>query len=237
MISKRSFVGIIVNVVIVSVLVTIALVGIGGGEVVAVSGNTAIYRGNDRNPNVSLMFNVYWGTEYVEDILKTLDAFDVKTTFFVGGSWVAKNTEVFKSIVDSGHEIGSHGYSHKDGEGLSYSQNVDEIMLTEKLLIELTGKKPTLFAPPSGSIGSNLFRACQDNNYAVIMWSRDTIDWRDKDCNTVIKRATSDIQNGELILMHPTAHTLKALPKVIGELKAKGFKITMVSEVIAPSKV
>ena len=130
MISKRSFVGIIVNVVIVSVLVTIALVGIGGGEVVAVSGNTAIYRGNDRNPNVSLMFNVYWGTEYIEEILQVLEARNVKTTFFVGGSWVAKNPETLKLIVEKGHEIGTHGYFHKNAEELNYKQNADEIEIS-----------------------------------------------------------------------------------------------------------
>lgn len=237
MINKQSLVSLTANVIIVFVLIVIAIVGLGGAEVVAVSGEDAIYRGNEAVANVSLMFNVYWGTEYVDDILKVLDAFQVKTTFFVGGCWVAKNVEVFKNIVDKGHEIGSHGYSHKDAEKLNYAQNEDEILLTEKMIFSITNKKPTLFAPPSGSIGSSMFEVCKDNDYTVIMWSRDTIDWRDKDVNMVIKRATSDIQNGELILMHPTAHTLKALPKIIGDLKSKGFMVTTVSETIAPAKV
>ncbi|MBR2480362.1 MAG: polysaccharide deacetylase, partial [Clostridia bacterium] len=87
------------------------------------------------------------------------------------------------------------------------------------------------------SIGNEMFKACNNLNKKVIMWSRDTIDWRDKDSNLVLKRATLDIQNGELILMHPTPHTLKALPTIISVLKAKNLNPTTVSKCIQDSVV
>ena len=80
-----------------------------------------------------------------------------------------------------------------------------------------------------------MFKAAKDLKQTVIMWSRDTIDWRDKDVNIVTKRATSDIQNGDFILMHPTQHTLKALPQVLKNLKEQGFKVTTVSACLQPS--
>ncbi len=49
-----------------------------------------IYNGNRESGMVSLMINVYWGTEYLDDMLKTLEEENVKTTFFVGGCWASK---------------------------------------------------------------------------------------------------------------------------------------------------
>lgn len=224
-----------VNIIIAAVLVAVCIASAGGAEVAASAGNKAVYRGDTAKAEVTLMFNVYWGTEYIPQILKTLEAYNVKTTFFVGGSWVSKNVGVFESIVEAGHEIGSHGYMHRDADKLGYKQNVDEIVTTHKLVKELSGIEMTLFAPPSGAIGKDMFSACEANGYTVIMWSRDTIDWRDKDRDLVYKRATEGIQNGELVLMHPTAHTLDALPDILEFYSKAGISAVTVSHNLAPA--
>ena len=232
---KRTLlINIAANTVIIAVLLTIALVGVGGVTETLAQGGAAVYRGNTDKPEVSLMFNVYWGTEYIDGILKTLDKYGVKCTFFIGGSWAAKNSGTLKAIAEAGHEIASHGYSHKDAENLNYKQNVDELVPTAKLLKELTGAEIKLFAPPSGSIGDAMFKACEDNGFTVIMWSRDTVDWRDKNADTVFTRATSGVQNGELILMHPTAHTLEALPEILEFYRANGLTAVTVSRNLSP---
>ena len=77
-----------------------------------VSGLSAIYSGNKEKNNISLMINVYWGEEYLTDMLNVLDENDVKCTFFVGGSWAAKNNDILLEISKRGHEIGNHGYFH-----------------------------------------------------------------------------------------------------------------------------
>ncbi len=215
-------------VVIVTVLAALALNG--SGAVTEVAGNDAVYRGNQLGNAVSLMFNVYWGEEYIPEILNILDAYSVKTTFFIGGSWAAKNMELVKSIAAAGHEIGSHGYNHKDAEHLNYERNLDEMVPAERLLEELTGQRITLFAPPSGSVGKEMFSAAESLGYTVVMWSRDTVDWRDKDADLVYKRATQDTQSGELILMHPTEHTLKALGKILEFYTDSALKPVPVSE-------
>lgn len=215
-------------VVIVTVLAALALNG--SGAVTEVAGNDAVYRGNQLGNAVSLMFNVYWGEEYIPEILNILDAYSVKTTFFIGGSWAAKNMELVREISDRGHEIGSHGYNHKDAEKLSYDRNMDEMVPAERLLEQLTGKEVRLFAPPSGSIGQEMFNAAEDLGYTVVMWSRDTVDWRDKNPDLVYKRATQDTQSGELILMHPTEHTLKALGKILEFYTDSALKPVPVSE-------
>ena len=69
-----------------------------------------------------------------------------------------------------------------------------------------------LFAPPSGSFNKSTLDACKELGYSVIMWSKDTIDWRDKDANLIYTRATNNISGGDFILAHPTEYTLKSLP-------------------------
>ena len=62
------------------------------------------------------------------------------------------------------------------------------------------------------------------------MWSKDTIDWRDKDENTILSRATKNLSNGDLILMHPKEHTLNVLPKIIDFILENGYNIVTVGK-------
>ena len=193
----------------------------------------AYYSGNTQKNNVSLMNNVYLGTDYIEPMLEVLKNENVNTTFFVGGTWASSNSEVLKKIFDDGHEIANHGYYHKDHKYLSDERNQEEIYITHKLVKELIGVDMTLFAPPSGSYNTQTLLIASNLGYKTIMWTKDTIDWRDKDSNLAFTRATKNAKNGDLILMHPTAHTLEALPQIIKFYKENGFNLTTVSEAIA----
>ena len=197
-----------------------------------VSDNTSevIYNGNRSNPNVSLMFNVYENTEVVNGIMQELDKRGLKATFFVGGCWADDNEEMLKLLVQNGHEIANHGYFHKDHKKLSYEQNYQEIRLTAEIVKSLCGVQTTLFAPPSGSFGDNTLSASKNLGYKVIMWSKDTIDWRDNSLTTIYNRATKNLVGGDLVLMHPKKHTLEVLPSIIDYYKSVGFDVVCVSQ-------
>jgi len=219
---------VVANVVIVAVIISLYFVCVPIQET-AIASSAPIYKGDVQSNKVALMINVYEHPEVVEKMLAVLDAYGATATFFVGGLWVEKNAELLKRIAEK-HEIGNHGYLHKDHAKLSLKQNEDEIMLCHKLVEKATGVSMKLFAPPSGSIGNNMLKVCKDNDYKVIMWTRDTIDWRDRDTQTVLKRATNGTQSGDMILMHPYEHTLKALPYILKALSDKGLKTATVSE-------
>ncbi|MGI6701587.1 MAG: polysaccharide deacetylase family protein [Christensenellales bacterium] len=225
---KKFFINVISNILICLVIALLALTA--SNSVVAVIGNDykPYYNGNSKN--VSIMINVYWGTEFIEPMLETLEQYDAKATFFIGGVWAEKNMELLLTIDEKGHEIGNHGYLHRDHKKLSVEQNREEIIITSRLINNITGKKVELFAPPSGSIGNNMSAVCEELEYKIIMWSKDTIDWRDKDADLVFKRATKDIKGGDFILMHPTAHTLEALPRILDYYKELGIKSVTVTE-------
>lgn len=193
----------------------------------------AIYNGNRAKADVSLMFNVYENTEVVNGILDVLKENNVKATFFVGGCWADDNGQTLTRIVSEGHELANHGYFHKDHKLLDYQKNKSEIENTGKIVKALCGMDLKLFAPPSGSFSDTTLEVADELGYKVIMWSKDTIDWRDKDENLIFKRATNGLENGDLILMHPKAHTLAVLPKILDFYKSVNFSVVTVSENLA----
>ena len=202
--------------------------GVSSVSTMSVSG--VYYNGNKDCKNVSLMINVYWGTEYLDDILDIFKEKNVKTTFFIGGTWAVLNEDYVKKIKEYGHELANHGYHHKDHDKLDESGNIDEIQTTHKIVKELVGVDMNLFAPPSGLYDKTTISCAESLGYKTIMWTRDTIDWRDKDENLIYSRAVKNASGGDLILMHPTKATLSALPKIIDYFQSKGFSLTTVSE-------
>lgn len=224
---------IISDLLIVIIVAAVFSIGFSVKNSVAINGDgklSAIYRGNMNEKRVSLMFNVYENADIVNSIIQTLNNSGVKATFFVGGCWADDNEKTLVNIVESGNEIANHGYFHKDHKKLDKAQNIQEISLTEKIVYALCGKKTTLFAPPSGSYSANTISAAEELGYKVVMWSTDTIDWRDDDEDIIFSRATKKLSNGELILMHPKAHTLNVLPRIINYCKDNGFSLVSVSE-------
>ncbi len=192
---------------------------------------TEIYRGGEEESNgVSLMFNVYWGQEEVYQILETLSKHNAKATFFIGGCWADDNVECLKAIFNAGHEIGNHGYFHKDHSKLSKAENEKEIDSCNRFIELAIGVKPTLFAPPSGAYGNDMLSACKTLGMKTVLWSKDTIDWRDKDADLIYRRATKDIRGGDFVLMHPMKDTAKALDRILRYYEEKSLNVITVSQ-------
>lgn len=228
---KKIFSHVAVNVVLLALVLCVSAVGTYGGVLAVFRTDYApVYGGS--GDGVCFLVNVYWGTEYIDGFLEIFQKYGVYSTFFVGGVWAAENPDVLKKICDSGQEIGNHGFYHKMHGSLSYRQNAEEILTCSKLIFEICGVFPTLFAPPSGDFCQDTLKAAYDNGFTTVMWSRDTIDWRDRDSSLVLKRATQGTQKGEFILMHPTAHTLAVLEEIVQYYLKKDMRPVTVGEML-----
>lgn len=220
-----------------------AIVMVGGIMAIWISGvedgmpvstdSRAIYSGTNTS-SVSLMFNVYSGEQYIPDVLNALKEGNATATFFIGGCWADKNEEVLKAIAQDGHEIGSHGYLHRDHSKLDYDANYKEMSVAHTLLKMILGIDVTLFAPPSGAFSTVTLDAAEAMGYKTVLWTqgKDTVDWRDHDTALIIERATKNIKGGDLILMHPTANTAEALPEIIKQISANGLTLSSVSDTL-----
>ncbi len=223
-----------VNTIIICMLFIVGgfatMAGVTGAIPVSTTVSGVYYNGDKNSNNISLMINVYWGTEFIEPMLEIMKEKGVKTTFFIGGTWAVMNAETLQKIYDDGHEIGNHGYHHKDHDKISEEENLNQIKNTHTIVKELLGLEMNLFAPPSGAYNKTTVSSAAALGYKTIMWTRDTIDWRDHDAEIIYNRAIKNASGGDLILMHPTEATLKALPKIIDSLQTKGMNLTTVSE-------
>jgi hypothetical protein len=120
------------------------------------------------------------------------------------------------------NKIGSYARNHS----LKIDLDIEETSISETYNIKFT------LTGSYVGITDFLYDIENDDelNYKVIMWSKDTIDWRDKDQNKVYSRATNGVTNGDLILMHPKEHTLKALPSILAYYKSIGLDAVSVSD-------
>ena len=227
---KSKLIAIVTNSVLIAVVVAVSLIGFFSGNAVAASNeNSNLYYSAENGSGVSLMFNVYEHTDNVYAILDALDEYGAKSTFFIGGSWADDNVDCVREIHKRGHEIASHGYFHKDHSRMNEDANLEEIRPSVKLLNMICGTEITLFAPPSGAFCEATLNACASLDLSVIMWSRDTIDWRDKDADLIYTRATKNLKIGEFVLMHPTDCTVTALPKILSYIRDGGLTAVTVS--------
>lgn len=200
-------------------------------------GPLPIYRGNPRKPMAALMINVAWGNEYIEPMLDTLDAEGVKATFFLDGSWLSKNADMAKEIQRRGHEIENHAYTHPNMSRLSAERATLEIVKTKQLLKDTLGVDNQWFAPPSGDFNQRTVEIAAAQGLATVLWTVDTVDWRNPDPSAVVAKIGKQAGPGSLILMHPTASTKQSLQGMIRVLKQKGLKLGTVAETLSSDRV
>jgi len=199
-------------------------------------GSHPIYKGNPEKRAVGLMINVAWGNEYLDSILNTLKTEDVKATFFFDGSWLSKNKDLALRIQKEGHELSNHAYTHPDMANLSRYEQQQQIVKTEQLLKEMDVNNQW-FAPPSGSFNQTTVQVAREQGLLTVLWTIDTIDWRNPSPEQVMARIKAKLEPGAMILMHPTSATEKTLPMMIQYMKEKGYVPGTVSHTLSSERL
>lgn len=170
-------------------------------------------------------------------ILKILEKYGVKATFFVVGENVEYYPEVIESVVAAGHEIGNHTYSHPHISRLDEKTLAQEISKCDKAITDAVGVHSKLFRPPEGVIDNAVKVISSTNDYSVILWRVDTRDWAGTSADEIEKNVTKNVRSGDIILMHDyiskNCHTVEAVERIIPVLLKRGYKFVTVSELIA----
>ena len=188
-----------------------------------------------KEKKVALSFDATLGDSDVGTILSILEKYNLKTTFFMTGSWVEKYPEDVKKISDAGHDLGNYSQNNKDMSQLDEEACISEIKQNHEKVKELTGKDMTLFRPPHGYYNNQVVTAANDLGYDVVQWSVDSLDWKDYGADHIIATILNDqnLDNGAIILLHSGAkYTKDALERVITGLQDMGYEIVPVSELI-----
>lgn len=162
-----------------------------------------------------------------------LDKYNVKSTFFLVGFWVDKYPEHVKEIYNRGHEVGNHSTNHPYMTKLSDEEIVKELNTTGDKIEKLINEKPILFRPPFGDYNDRVISLCRENNYYVIQWDVDSLDWKELGVQPVVDRVTRNVGKGSIVLFHNNAkYILEYLPIVIERLQEEGYEIVPISDLI-----
>lgn len=186
---------------------------------------------------IALTFDAGASAAPTPAILAALKEADLQVTFFLTGKWCEKNPELVKRIINEGHEIGNHSYSHPDFRKINDSAIIEQLKKVEDIVVNLTGQstKP-LFRPPYGGRDKRVLSVVGEQGYTSIYWSLDSLDAFKKGITSteIQQRILKRIQGGDIVLMHCGSEpTAKQLPELIDKLKERGFTMVKVSELVA----
>ena len=187
----------------------------------------------ERNDNViAISFDAAWGGDKTIPILDILDRYNVKTTFFLVDIWTQKYPELVQEIVSRGHEIGNHSATHAHMNQLNEQGIIRELSVMADAAQKITGVRPTLFRPPYGEYNDRVVSVARAQGYEVIQWSVDSLDWKNRGAEEIIRRATK-VQSGDIVLFHnDSQYIVDALPAVLDSYLKNGYKVVPVSEIL-----
>ena len=166
-------------------------------------------------------------------LLKILKEQKVKATFFVLGQNVNRFPKIVRQIMEEGHEIGSHTYSHSNLTHLSSREAMQEIRRGNEAIEKITGKIPSLFRPPYAALTPSQRNQVRRLNMRLIFWNLDPLDWKDRDENIVYQRIVDGVSAGDIVLAHDIHQTtIDAFPRILRHLKRDGWRFLTVSELM-----
>lgn len=184
------------------------------------------------SPKVYLTFDEGYEAEgrYTVTILDTLKEKDVQAVFFVTGDYVRRNEDLVRRMIDEGHIVGSHSWSHPSMPDETVEEAVAELTELHNYVKEHFNYDMRLFRFPMGEFSEQTLALVQDMGYQSVFWSFAYRDW-EVDNQMSEADALAKIQKfahpGEIFLLHAVSSTNAAiLGDVIDWLRAEGYEIS-----------
>ena len=181
----------------------------------------------------ALTFDAAWDDADTDRLIKILDEYDAKATFFVVGTWAEKYSASVKKFADAGHEIGNHSDTHPHINNLSEEKISEEIKDCDDKIEAITGTRPSLFRGPYGEYNNTLIEVAEKAGHKVIQWDVDSLDWKELSKDEIAERVLSRVKPGSIMLFHNgVKNTPDALEIILKKLSDDGYKAVCVSDLI-----
>ena len=170
-------------------------------------------------------------------VLSILKENHIKGTFFLIGQNLKNFPKIGQQIVVDGHVLGNHTWHHWGGQMMDFLA-AQEIEDTAALIYKITGVKSPLFRPPHGYLFNGLADYARKRKDVVVLWTVDSGDWQRQNISVdgIVKQVVDSATPGGIVLMHDgggdCSKTVQALPKIINELKERGYTFVSVPELL-----
>lgn len=182
---------------------------------------------NPDKPMIALTFDDGPGPR-TDELLAQLEKHNAKATFFVVKGNAKKYKKELKKMREIGCEIGNHSSTHPQLTKLSPEEIKEEMAGTNNVIADATGYAATVMRPPYGAIND---KVKENVELPLILWNRDTLDWKTKNTSATINYVMNTARDGDVILMHDIhGATIDAAIKLIPKLQDQGFQLVTVTE-------
>lgn len=194
----------------------------------------AVCSGSNDGKKIAISFDDGPLPEYTLSILEILEREKVPACFFCIGNRVDQHPEIARTIVDQGHIIGNHSYTHHALFDLYGAARMkEELEQTNRCIRNATGKLPAFFRPPYGVTNPNLASAVKKTRMTTIGWNIRSLDTVARDDKKLLDKLWKELRPGAVILFHDTmAITAAILPAFLAGVRERGFEIIPIDELI-----
>ncbi|MFH0989784.1 MAG: polysaccharide deacetylase family protein [bacterium] len=142
----------------------------------------------------------------------------VKATFFLLGERVALYPDIVRQIVEEGHVLGNHGYTHRSLMFRKSVEQEEEIARTDDAIKAILGDSPKLFRPPFGFFDMRTVSLVEKQQKRFVLWSNDPKDYLEQKRATLFERTRRSLTTRAIILLHDNEATLEYLPHTVQRL-------------------
>jgi peptidoglycan/xylan/chitin deacetylase (PgdA/CDA1 family) len=188
---------------------------------------------SEREKKIALTFDD-GPTEFTLEVLALLKKYNAKATFFCIGKNIEKHPEIIKQIIEEGHLVGNHSYSHsKFFDFYNAKQIREEIQKTDALLEKYTSKKINFFRPPYGVTTPSIRRALNVTGHKTIGWNIRSLDGGTKNQDSIFNRLIKHISPGGIVLLHDTGkHSVLVLEQFLQFLQQNSYEVISIAELL-----
>jgi peptidoglycan/xylan/chitin deacetylase (PgdA/CDA1 family) len=181
---------------------------------------------------VALTFDDGPNPETTPLVLDILKAHGIQATFFVIGSRAEAHPEIVRRMVDEGHAVGNHSFTHSNKFPMIGSEKmVENLDACDKVIKQITGHFPTMFRPPFGVINPPLAKAVE-KRYTVIGWDVRSLDTMKRwSRERVFKRVKRRLKPGSVVLLHDDRQGAdKLLSMIVNHIERNGWRVERVDK-------
>lgn len=202
----------------------------------------AYFCGDEDQPVIYLTFDAGYENGYTAQILDVLQAHNAPAAFFLVGNYLQQEPELVQRMLDEGHIVGNHTWSHPDIATIQTKEALEEqLTKLEDLFREVTGREMSkYYRPPQGKYSQDNLELAQSLGYTTVFWSLAYVDWYENDQPTrdqAFAKLIPRIHNGAVVLLHSTSRTnAEILDELLTAWEDLGYRFGTLDELTQPGE-